>query len=157
VLLSTDGGLRGLGLLLNLLREFELEPILRDGGTLHRAIPVCWHRSICAGSSASSVARIRRRSLFWRARPAYLRELLLRLGVPTIRADATVVHPSVIAAHGAECVHTYESLAAKILLAARGVPLRQESDRRRLEGDGGWAWLCRYGFDGLSLGDLDHA
>ena len=37
--MSTDGGLRGLGLLLNLLREFELEPILRDGGTPHRAIP----------------------------------------------------------------------------------------------------------------------
>jgi hypothetical protein len=173
VLLLTDGRLRGLGLLLNLLRQLELEPILarplgQDLGAAAAAAPdgaIPWLpapeylRGLIVGNQALLEFAVD--LSFGALGLQYLRELLLRLGVPTIRADAAVVQPSVMEADGADCAHTYEGLAAKILSAARGVPLIAESYRRRLEqeleGDGGWAWLWRYGFDGLGFGDLDQA
>jgi hypothetical protein len=173
VLVLADGRLRGLALLRNLLCEIKLEPIFttplapdigaapasaHDGASQWLPAPEYLCGLIGGKHSLPGFAVD---LSFGALGLQYLREVLLRLGVPTIHAEAAVVHPSVIAARGADSVYTYEGLVAKILAAARGDPLLPEGDRRRLEveleGDGGWAWLGRYGFDELGLADLDQA
>jgi hypothetical protein len=168
-LLLIDPRLHGLGLLVRLLADLRVEPILV------RAFEPDPASSPLPDAEAQSAAEYLSGLIAGRQMlPAfavdlsfgalglqYPREVLQRLDVPIINARAAVVQPSVLAADTAEGVHTYEELTAQILSAARGVPVSDEAQRRRLdrelEGDGGWAWLWRYGFDPLDLGDTGHA
>jgi glycosyltransferase involved in cell wall biosynthesis len=173
VLLLTDGRLRGLVLLARLLRDLELEPVLvRPLGTdLRFATPAAlggaadWRsaREYLSGIAGGKQAlpEFAADLSFGALGLQYLREILLRLGVPTICADAAAVKSSAIAADDENQVHTYEGLVAKILSAASSDAPAPESQRRRLEleleGDSGWDWLWRYGFDALGFDDINPA
>jgi glycosyltransferase involved in cell wall biosynthesis len=173
VLLLIDPRLRRLILLAQLLRDLKLEPVL-----VRPLWPDLGRSAAAAAGGATDFLSapeylsgliVGKRMLpafavdlsFGALGLQYLRELLQRLGIPMVCARAAVVQPWLIAPDSADQVHTYEGLLAQILSAARGVPITNESQRRRLdlelEGDGGWAWLSRYGFDALGLGDIGPA
>lgn len=172
-LILADPRLRGLSLLVELLRDLGLEPILV------RALfpvpdpppaPAVGHAIDWLSAPEYLLGLTGGRGMlpafaldlsFGALGLQYLRELLRRLGVPIIGADAAVPQPSVVAPDDADYVHTYEGLVAQILSAARGRPVGDEAQRHRidleLEGDGGWAWLWRYGFNSLGLSDIGTA
>lgn len=165
-LLLTDGRFRGLAGLTRMLAELELKPLLvaPAGVDLEPPAPAAEDGAReCVSARAYLLEVIAgKRALpqfaldlsFGALGLQYLREMLLRLEVPVITADATVLHPSIAGPDAAGRPRSYESLVANVLAAAQGGQVLDEAQRRKLEGelegDGGWAWLWRYGFDVLT-------
>ena len=166
VLLLSDGRLRGLAELVRSLADREVRPLLvgpegidlerlmaKTGAGATRPVSARDYLSALIGGRCA-LPQFAIDLSFGALGLQYLRELLLRLDVPVIMADAAVLHPSIAGSDGAACARTYEGVVAKIVAAAQGQPVLNDSHRRRLEteldGDGGWAWLWRYGFDVLA-------
>jgi glycosyltransferase involved in cell wall biosynthesis len=172
-LVLADPRLHGLSLLVGLLRDLGLEPILvrapfpvpGDRPAPEAACNIDWLSApeylLGLTGGRGMLPAFALDLSFGALGLQYLRELLHRLGVPIIGADAAVPQPSVIAPGNGDYVHTYEELVAQILSAARGLPIGDAAQRHRLdlelEGDGGWTWLWRYGFDSLGLSDIGPA
>ena len=155
VLVLADGRLRGLAGLVRALAALKRKPrfIAPDGVDLPAAAERLSAReyltSLTRGTEALPGFAID--LSFGAVGLQFAKELLQRLNVPVIAADAELLHPSIVAPQTGPRAHTYEALIAKILRAAQGEPIEDAMQRlmrdHELEGEGGWAWLSLYGFE----------